>query len=116
MSKKRKIISYTRVSADIFHYGHLNLFEQARDISDYHVCGLYSDNLCLKWNGSLVMKYSQRKAVLNKINLVDTIIEQKHIDPTANLKKIYKKFPRSKIILFQGHQDWVGLPLSLIHI
>jgi len=26
------------------------------------------------------------------------------------LNPAYKKFPESKIILFQGHQDWVGLP------
>jgi len=110
MQKKQKIISYTRVSADIFHYGHLKLFEKARAVSDYHICGLYEDELCIKLNGSLVMKYNEREAVIKKFDFVDEIIQQNHIGPTENLKLIYKRYPESKIILFQGHQEWVGLP------
>ena len=56
------------------------------------------------------MNYKERAAILSELNCVDEIIEQKELDPTNNLKSIYKKFPESKIILFQGHQDWVGLP------
>ena len=73
--KKQKIISYTRVSADIFHYGHLKLFEKARAVSDYHICGLYEDELCIKLNGSLVMKYNEREAVIKKFDFVDEIIK-----------------------------------------
>ena len=89
MPKKKKIISYTRVSADIFHYGHLKLFEKAKAVSDYHICGLYGDELCIKWNGSLVMKYNEREAIISKIDFVDKIMEQNHIDPTENLQLIY---------------------------
>ena len=92
MPKDRKIISYTRVSADIFHYGHLKLFEKAKSAADYHICGLYTDELCLQWNGSLVMKYNEREAIINQLYLIDEIIEQKNIDPTENLKLIYNKF------------------------
>jgi ethanolamine-phosphate cytidylyltransferase len=54
MSKKNKTIAYTRVSADISHYGHLRLLQNAKKISDYHICGLYDDNLCLKWVGKSI--------------------------------------------------------------
>ena len=107
---KKKIISYTRVSADIFHYGHLRLIEKAKKISDYHICGLYSDELCLKWNQSLVMNYEERIAILNALSSVDEVLEQKVLDPTENLKILNKRFPDSKIIFFQGHQEWKGLP------
>jgi cytidyltransferase-like protein len=40
MVKKYKTISYTRMSADILHYGHLQLIEKAKEVSDYHICGL----------------------------------------------------------------------------
>tara|TARA_Y100000816_G_C26108356_1_gene590121 strand:- start:4896 stop:7751 length:2856 start_codon:yes stop_codon:yes gene_type:complete len=110
MPKMNKIIAYTRVSADIFHYGHLRLLKNAKKISDYHICGLYDDDLCLKWNGNLIMHYNERLAVLEDLNCVDEVLKQDELDPTRNLKLINKRFPNSKIIFFQGHQSWKGLP------
>ena len=104
------MISYTSVAIDIFHYGHLRLLEQAKKVSDYHFCGLYSDEICLKWNGNLVMKYEERKAILNALSCVDEVIEQSEFDPTNNLKFIHDKFPDAQLIFFQGHQDWKGMP------
>lgn len=103
-------ISYTSVAIDVFHYGQLKLLQQAKKISDYHICGLYTDEICLNWNGSLVMKYNERLAMLDAIKYVDEVLEQKKLDPTENLKLIENKFPGSKIIFFQGHQDWEGMP------
>ena len=110
MKKGRKTISYTRISADIFHYGHLQLLERAKKVADYHICGLYDDEICRKWNGSLIMEYSERSAILRALNCVDEILVQKELDPTNNLKYIHNRFPDTKIIFFQGHHDWRGLP------
>ena len=44
--------------------------------------------------------YNSTAALLISIAKADEIIEQKELDPTNNLKSIYKKFPESKIILF----------------
>jgi glutamine kinase len=106
-------VSYTYISGDIFHYGHLRLLEEAKKVADYHICGLLSDKLCLDWNGNLVMKYEERVAILKALSCVDEIIEQPIIDPTRNLKEIHKRFSGAKIILFQGHQDWKGMPGSI---
>ena len=103
-------ISYTSVAIDIFHYGQLRLLEQAKKIADYNFCGLYVDDLCLKWNGNLVMKYEERAAILKALHCVDEILEQTEFDPTVNLRYIHKKFPDAKIIFFQGHQEWKGMP------
>ena len=110
MADNQKIIAYTRASADIFHYGHLRLFKKAKEVSDYHICALYSDELCKKWNGSIIMNFKERSSVLKELNCVDEVLEQNSLDPTDNIKNIHKKFPESKIVLFQGHQDWEGLP------
>jgi len=104
------LISYTNVAIDIFHYGQLRLLEQAKKIADYHICGLYTDDLCLKWNGTLVMKYEERVAILKALSCVDEILKQPELDPTDNLRYIHEKYPNSKIIFFQGHQDWKGMP------
>jgi glutamine kinase len=114
LSRKKNIISYSRASADIFHYGHLRLFKKAKKISDYHICGLYSDELCEQWNGSLIMNLKERKAILKELNCVDEVIEQTTLDPEENIKKIHKKYPDSKIILFQGHQKWAGPGTSYV--
>ena len=103
-------VSYTNVAIDIFHYGQLRLLQQAKKIADYHFCGLYTDDLCLKWNGNLVMKYEERAAILDALSCVDEVLEQDELDPTNNLKYIHNRFPDSKIIFFQGHQNWKGLP------
>jgi len=110
MTKGKRTIAYTRASADIFHYGHLRLFKKAKEVSDYHICALYSDELCKKWNGSIIMNFKERSSVLKELNCVDEVLEQNSLDPTDNIKKIHKNFPESKIVLFQGHQDWEGLP------
>jgi len=110
MPKKKINISYTRVSADIFHFGHLRLLQSAKNVADYHICGLYDDQLCYKWNGNLIMKYKERAAILEALSCVDEVLEQDELDPTNNLKYIHNRFPDSKIIFFQGHQKWKGLP------
>ena len=110
INSKQHIISYTRASADIFHYGHLRLFKKAKKVSDYHICGLYSDELCKKWNGSIIMNFKERSSVIKELDCVDEVFKQNTLDPQANIKKIHERFPDSKIILFQGHQKWAGLP------
>ena len=60
-------ISYTSVAIDIFHYGQLRLLEEAKKIADYTFCGLYTDDLCIKWNGNLVMKYEEEEKVWKQI-------------------------------------------------
>ena len=76
MSSSPKIISYTRVSADIFHYGHLRLFQNAKKVADYHICGVYNDELCRKWNGNLIMNYKESLAILNQLKCVDEVLKQ----------------------------------------
>jgi len=103
-------ISYTSVAIDIFHYGQLRLLEQAKKIADHNFCGLYTDDLCIKWNGNLIMKYKERAAILEALSCVDEVLKQTKLDPTDNLRYIHKRFPDAKIIFFQGHQDWKGMP------
>ena len=71
-------ISYTFVGIDIFHYGHLLLLKKAKEISDIHICGLLSDDVCYKWNGNLVMNYEERIKILEDLNCRSNSIARKH--------------------------------------
>ena len=86
-------VSYTFVGIDIFHYGHLLLLKKAKELSDIHICGLLSDEVCLKWNGNLVMKYKERLKILEDLKCVDKVIMEDKTDPTENLKLIHKLYP-----------------------
>ena len=46
-----------------------------------------SDEVCLSWNGSLIMNYKERLSILNSLGCVNTVIKQNSIDPTDNIKK-----------------------------
>lgn len=116
MTSQHKTIAYTYAAVDIFHYGHLRLLESARAASDFHICGLLSDDVCRAWNGNLVMLYEERYAVLNALSCVDEVIQQTSPDPTENLKAIYREHPDAQLILFQGHQNWKNMPgVNFIH-
>ena len=38
--KDKQRICYTFLIGDLFHYGHLKLLQQAKQVSDYHICGV----------------------------------------------------------------------------
>ena len=105
-------ISYTFVGIDIFHYGHLLLLKKAKELSNIHICGLLTDEVCLRWNGNIVMNYEERLKILEELNCVDEVIIQDKIDPTDNLKYLHNRFPNDKITLFQSHQNWMNMPGS----
>jgi cytidyltransferase-like protein len=113
MSKdtQSKIITYSFVIADLFHYGHLKLLKTAKEKGDYHICGLITDEVCHAWQGSQICNFDERKAVLESLNCVDEVISQGSMDPTENLKKIYQRFPRAKIVLIHGN-NWKEIPGS----
>jgi len=108
MSKTKKI-AYTYLIGDLFHYGHLRLLEEAKNTSDYHICGVISDKVSKSWQSPMICSYKERQAVVDKIEFVDEVMVQDSMDPTENLIKIHNRFPEATIMLFQSHLKWGGL-------
>lgn len=107
---KIKKVAYTYMIGDLFHYGHLNLLQQAKLNCDYHITGVITDKIAEEWQALNISNYKERKAIIESIKIVDEVVKQDSMDPTDNLKSIHKKFPGAKIILFQGHQEWGEMP------
>ena len=42
---KIKKIAYSGVVGDLFHYGHLHSLQFAKSISDYSICGVFTDEV-----------------------------------------------------------------------
>ena len=87
---------------DLLHYGHINLLKRAKDLGDYLIVGLSTDEFNLQKDKISYFDYQQRKILLESIRYVDLVIpeiswEQKRED----VKKYYAD-------IFVIGDDWEG--------
>jgi len=69
-----KVITYG--TFDTFHYGHLELLRRAKQMGDYLIVGLSTDEFNELKGKSSKFSYSKRKEWLESIKCVDEIIEE----------------------------------------
>ena len=104
-------IAYSFGIIDILHYGHIRTLLAAKKEADLHVFGLVSDEAAVSWLGTVVSDYNERFHVLEQVNCIDTIMQQKSLDPVSNLRKLHQQFPDAEITLYHGN-DWKILPAA----
>jgi len=102
MAKK---IGYTCGVYDLFHVGHLNLFERCKEKCDYLIVGVCDDDYVrtIK-NKEPVINENDRARIVSALKCVD---EVHIIDTNTTIDKVvaYEKFPYN--VLFAG-DDWKG--------
>lgn len=108
--KIRKIV-YSSVTADMFHYGHLRLLQNANALGDFHICGVLTDDAIKSYKEPPIAGLKERKAIVSSLRDVDMVMVQKALDPTENLKKIHEQFSDAKLILVIG-SNWKKVPGS----
>ncbi|KAI8056814.1 hypothetical protein BDF22DRAFT_668064 [Syncephalis plumigaleata] len=59
---------------DMMHYGHANALRQAKEMGDYLVVGVHSDEEILKNKGPTVMKEEERYAAVEACKWVDEVV------------------------------------------
>ncbi|AMH89282.1 CDP-glycerol-1-phosphate biosynthetic protein Gct [Streptococcus pneumoniae] len=96
----KRVITYG--TFDLLHYGHINLLKRAKDLGDYLIVGLSTDEFNLQKDKISYFDYQQRKILLESIRYVDLVIpeiswEQKRED----VKKYYAD-------IFVIGDDWEG--------
>lgn len=80
----KKVITYG--SFDLLHYGHINLLRRARELGDYLIVALSTDEFNqLKKSRNCYFKFPERKLLLEAVRYVDEVIpeetwEQKRTD------------------------------------
>ena len=108
MKKYKK--GYTCGVYDLFHVGHLNLFERCKEMCDYLIVGVCNDEYCRKIkNKEPVINEKDRARIVQALKCVDEV----HIIDieTTNDKMIaIKKFGFD--VLFSG-DDWKGSEMYL---
>jgi len=83
---KQKIV-YVGMSADLFHHGHMNIINEARKYGDV-IIGLLSDEALASYKRVPLIKYNERKLILDNIQGVKKVIPQDTLDYTKNIKKL----------------------------
>ena len=97
----KKVITYG--TFDLLHYGHINILRRARELGDYLVVVLSSDEF--NWNEKgkkCYFTYEQRKAILEAIRYVDLVV------PETNWDQKRTDVHKYDIDVFVMGDDWKG--------
>ena len=90
---------------DPIHSGHISYLRSAKDISDYLIVALNSDDWLIKKKKKVFMPIEERKNILMNIEYVDEVItfEDDNLGSCVNaLEEIKNKYPNEKIIFCNG--------------
>ncbi|UZX31916.1 glycerol-3-phosphate cytidylyltransferase [Lactobacillus helsingborgensis] len=97
----KKIITYG--TFDLLHYGHVRLLKRARELGDYLIVGLSTDEFNqLQKHKESYNTYEERKYILEAIRYVDEVIPEKDWQQKTNDVKKYG------IDTFVMGNDWQG--------
>lgn len=96
----KKVITYG--TFDLIHYGHVNLLKRAKDLGDYLVVGLSTDEFNLLKDKRSYFSYEQRKAMLEALEVVDEVI------PENNWEQKIVDVREEQIDTFVMGNDWEG--------
>ncbi len=97
----KKIITYG--TFDLLHYGHINLLRRAKELGDYLIVALSTDQF--NWEQKqkkCYFSYEQRKSLLEAIRYVDLVI------PEETWEQKRSDIHQHQIDTFVMGDDWKG--------
>lgn len=96
----KKVITYG--TFDLIHHGHINILKRAKDLGDYLVVGLSSDEFNALKGKAAYHSFEERKMILEAIKYVDEVI------PEHNWGQKVSDIKLNNIDLFVMGSDWEG--------
>ena len=94
-------IGYTAGVFDLFHVGHLNLLERAKEQCDYLIVAVTTDELVSYKNKKAVIPYEERARIVAALKVVDQVV------PQVNMNKMEAWEKYHFDAMFVG-DDWKG--------
>lgn len=96
---------YTTGVFDLFHIGHLNIVQRAKEKCEYLIVGVSTDELTQEYKGRPpAIPFAERIRIVEAIRYVDKAVAQTSMDKLAAWQRL--RFD----VLFHG-DDWRGTPL-----
>lgn len=95
-----RIITYG--TFDLIHIGHINLLKRCKQLGDYLIVGLSTDEFNSIKNKSASYSYNHRKYILESIKYVDEVI------PETCWKQKSEDVIKYNVDLFVMGDDWTG--------
>ncbi|EST13205.1 glycerol-3-phosphate cytidylyltransferase [Sporolactobacillus laevolacticus] len=96
----KRVLTYG--TFDLLHYGHINLLRRAKELGDYLVVGLSTDEFNAIKHKEAYHSYENRKLILEAIRYVDEVIPEKDWDQKISDVK------ENNIDIFVMGDDWKG--------
>ena len=97
----KKVITYG--TFDLLHYGHINLLRRAKELGDYLIVAISTDEF--NWNEKhkkCYFSYEERKRLVESIRYVDLVI------PEENWEQKSSDIQEFKVDTFVIGDDWEG--------
>ncbi|MCF0124912.1 MAG: glycerol-3-phosphate cytidylyltransferase [Clostridia bacterium] len=96
----KRVITYG--TFDLLHYGHINLLKRAKQLGDYLIVALSTDEFNAVKGKKSFFDYKKRKILLEAIRYVDLVIEEK------NWEQKISDIQKYEINIFAIGDDWSG--------
>jgi glycerol-3-phosphate cytidylyltransferase len=96
----KKIITYG--TFDLLHWGHLNLLKRAKDLGDYLIVAISSDEFNALKNKKSFHSFENRKYILEAVRYVDEVIAEENWEQKLSDIDLYD------VDLFVMGDDWKG--------
>ena len=96
----KRVITYG--TFDLLHYGHINLLRRAKQLGDYLIVALSTDDFNRLKGKSCYFSYEERKKLLESIRYVDLVI------PEENWEQKRTDIPLYHVDTFVMGDDWRG--------
>lgn len=96
----KKVITYG--TFDLLHWGHINLLKRAKELGDYLVVAVSTDEFNALKHKQAFHSYENRKLILEAIRYVDEVI------PEENWEQKVTDIEKYDIDVFVMGNDWDG--------
>ena len=97
----KRVITYG--TYDLLHYGHINLLRRAKQLGDYLIVCLSTDEFnTIEKNKKTYFKYDERKLLLESIRYVDLVI------PETSWEQKMSDIDLYHVDIFVIGDDWEG--------
>lgn len=96
----QRVITYG--TFDLLHYGHINLLRRAKELGDYLIVALSTDEFNLEKGKKSYFSFEKRKQLLESIRYVDLVIPETSWDQKIN------DVHEFRVNSFVMGDDWAG--------